>query len=210
MTMFVRALNSARVNWLGILVLVAFAVWALLPGIVAAQGTASQPPVTAKPAQPPAKPASPPAAKPTAPDAAKPASPATAKPASPDAVKPEEPAAKPDASAAAAGPLTIASLAGVWDGVAQTPDGDIPVHMVLVHQDGKLTGSMDTQLGTLTVTGSALNGDVLELAFELQGSPGGLSGKVAGDKYEGSWSVDTQSGPFALTRVPAAGIKKQE
>jgi len=192
--MFVRALNSARVNWPGILVLVAFAVWALLPGIVAAQGTAAQPPVTAKPAQPPAKPASPPAAKPTAPDAA----------------KPEEPAAKPEASAAAAGPLTIASLAGTWDGVAQTPDGDIPVHMVLVHQDGKLTGSMDTQLGTLTVTGSALKGDVLELGFDLQGSPGGLSGKVAGDKYEGSWSVDAQSGPFALTRVPAAGIKKQE
>jgi len=208
--MFVRALNSARVNWLGILVLIAVAVGAIPAGIAEAQGTAAQPPVTAKPPQPPAKPATPPAAKPAVPDAAKPASPATAKPAAPDAVKPEEPAAKPDASAAGAGPLTIASLAGVWDGVAQTPNGDLPVHMVLVHQDGKLTGSMDTQMGTLTVTGSALTGDVLELGFELQGSPGVLSGKVAGDKYEGSWSVGSDSGPFALVRVPAAGIKKQE
>ena len=99
----------------------------------------------------------------------------------------------------------MASLAGIWDGVAQTPNGDMPVHMVLTHQDGKITGLMDTQMGTLTITGSALTGDVLELGFEMQGSAGGLSGKVAGDKYTGSWSVGADSGPFAVTRVPAAG-----
>ena len=219
--MVVRALYSARLVPLGVVLLVAFVVGALVPGAAEAQGATTKPPTAAKPAQPPAKPASPPAAKPATPEAAKPAAkPATpeaakpaAKPAAPEAAKPAAPVSTPDAPtpaapAPAAGKVTLASLAGTWDGVAQTPNGDMPVHMVLSYQDGKMTGSMETQMGTLTITGSTLTGDVFELGFDLQGSAGGLSGKVAGDKYEGSWSVGADSGPFALVRVPPAAVKK--
>jgi hypothetical protein len=190
--MLVRALNSARALRLGI-VLVAFAAATLQPGLVEAQTTTAKPPTAVKPAQPPAKPASPPTAKPSTPGAAKPA-------AKPDA-------SQPAAQAPAAGKVTMASLAGTWDGIAQTPNGDMPVHMVLTHQDGKITGSIESQMGMLTITGSALTGDILELGFDLQGSSGGLSGKVDGDKYEGSWSVGAESGPFAAARIPPPGAK---
>jgi len=214
--MVVRALNSTRVVSLGIVVLVAFLLGALVPGVVEAQAATAKPPTTAKPAQPPAKPSSPPAARPATPAVVKPAAPA-AKPVTPAVAKPAAPAAKPVAPAAgadaskpaapapAAGKVTVASLAGTWDGVAQTPNGDMPVHMVLTHQEGKITGSIDTQMGALSITGSTLTGDVLELGFDLQGSSGGLSGKVEGDKYSGSWSVGADTGPFAVTRVPVAG-----
>ena len=151
--MVVRALGSERILPLGVIVLAAFLVGALLPGIVEAQATT------------------------------------------------------PAVQAPAVAKVTLASLAGTWDGVAQTPDGSMPVHMVLTLADGKLTGSLEAQIGTLTITGSALTGDLLELGFDLQGSPGGLSGKIAGDKYEGSWSVGAETGPFAVARVPANGAK---
>ena len=207
--MIVRAMYSARLVPLGAVLLAAFVAGALVPGAAEAQGATAKPPTAAKPAQPPAKPASPPAAKPATPEAAKPA----AKPAAPEAAKPAAAVSTPDAPtpaapAPAAGIVTMASLAGTWDGVAQTPNGDMPVHMVLSYQDGKMTGSMETQMGTLTITGSTLTGDVFELGFDLQGSAGGLSGKVAGDKYEGAWSVGADSGPFALVRVPPAAVKK--
>ncbi len=180
--MLVHPWNSAWRVSLGIAVAVAFVAGALQPGVVEAQGTAAKPPTSVKPAQPPAKPASPPGA-PVA----------------------QRPAPAPAAQAAPAGNVTMASLAGTWDGVAETPNGNMTVHMVLAYQDGKMTGSMDTQMGTLAITGATLTGDVFELGFDLQGAPGGLSGKVVGDKYAGSWSVGAETGPFAVARVPAAG-----
>jgi hypothetical protein len=177
-----RALKSARVVALGVVVAVAIGAGLLFPGVAEAQGTAVKPTAAAKPAQPPARPAAAPAAAPAVPVVTPP----------PGAVSPQQ---------------TIAAAAGTWDGVAQTPNGDMAVRMVLVHQGGKLTGAMDTPLGALTVTGSTLTADVLELGFELQGSPGVLSGKLSGDKYEGSWSTGSDSGPFALVRTPAGGAR---
>jgi len=183
--MFVRPLSFV--------VLTACVLTMVTAGFAEAQTAQTKPPATVKPAQLPAKPATPPAAKPVLPETAKPA----------------DPAAKPDAPATpAAGKLTLESLAGTWDGVAQTPNGDMPVHAVLALQDGKITGTIETQMGVLTITSATLTGEVFELGFDLQGSAGGLSGKVAGEKYEGSWTVGADSGPFAMARVPPTVIKK--
>lgn len=186
--MVVRASSFVRLVTLGVAVLAACVLTTLTASVVEAQGTTAKPPSEFKPVQPPAKPAPAPAANPTAQDPAK-------------------PGAKPDAAPGAK--VTLESMAGTWDGVAQTPNGDLPVHGVLTFQDGKITGTIETAMGVLAITSATLKEDVFELLFDLQGSAGSLSGKVAGEKYEGSWTFGADSGPFAMARVPPpAAIKK--
>jgi len=120
------------------------------------------------------------------------------------ATPPQTPVAV-QAPAPAAGAAKLNALAGVWDGAAQTPNGEMPIRMTLAVRDGKLTGGIEMAMGTLPVTSAALNGDLLELGFDLQGEAGTISARVSGDRVEGSWSAGGNSGGFAVARTPTPG-----
>jgi len=170
------------------------AVAMLAPVAVLGQSVPKQtPPVPAKPVVQPAKPATP------APAPAKPVVPPTAPVKAADAAKP---AAAPKPAAPAS---KLDALAGNWDGAAQTANGELPIRVTLVIKDGKIGGAIESQMGVAPVTAGALNGEVLELGFDLQGAAGSLTGKVAGDRIEGSWSVSADSGGFVVTRNPPSG-----
>ena len=126
--------------------------------------------------------------------------PVTAKPAQPPTTVPAKPAGTTTPAT-----VTLTALAGTWDGGASTSNGDMPIQMVLTAQDGKLSGAIESQMGTIPITGASLAGDVLTLGIDLQGSPGTITGKVAGDKFEGSWSIGAESGAFGVARARGAG-----
>ncbi|MEI6666828.1 MAG: hypothetical protein WCP29_01630 [Acidobacteriota bacterium] len=184
--MVVRPLIPVRVVLLGVVALTAFVTGALGPEVAAAQTTPAKPTVAAKPTPVPSKPAAAPV---------------------PAAVVPKAEVAPRAAAAATTAKTSLAALAGAWDGIATTPGGDMPIHVVLAYQGGTLTGAIESQLGTIGVTGAALSGEALELGIDMQGASGSLSGKIAGDKYEGLWSVNGETGPFAVTRVAGGSAK---
>ncbi|HOG29669.1 MAG TPA: hypothetical protein PLN93_13910 [Vicinamibacterales bacterium] len=109
------------------------------------------------------------------------------------------------ASAAADGiqaqpPAALESLAGTWEGAAQTPDGEAVLKAVFTVVDGKLSGVIESSLGPIAVGTAMLADAKLTIAFEYQGSPGTLTGTVQGSRIEGVWAVMDASGTFALSR----------
>jgi hypothetical protein len=105
----------------------------------------------------------------------------------------------------------LASLEGVWEGSAQTPNGEVSLRATLKIQDGKLGGTIESSLGVIPITAGVLDGDKLTMTIDFQGGAGTLTGKVAGSKIEGVWEVAGSTGPFALAKggapaaAPAAG-----
>jgi hypothetical protein len=106
-------------------------------------------------------------------------------------------------------PVTLESFAGVWDGSAQTPNGDVSLHTVLKVVDGKLSGTIESSMGPIPVTAAALTGDKLVFTIDFQGTPGTLACSLKGDRMDGIWEVGGDSGTFSLSRggaaAPAAG-----
>ena len=113
-------------------------------------------------------------------------------------------AALPGSAQAPAAP-TLESLAGVWEGSAQTPNGDLPLRGELIFVDGKLGGAIESSMGRIQITGASFTDDKLTMSIDFQGAPGVLAGKVQNSRIEGVWEVSGQTGPFWLARPGSAG-----
>jgi len=113
-------------------------------------------------------------------------------------------AALPGSAQAPAAPK-LESLAGVWEGSAQTPNGDLSLRGELTFVDGKLGGAIESSMGRIQITGASFTDDKLTMSIEFQGAPGALGGKVQGSRIEGVWEVSGQTGPFWLARPGSAG-----
>ncbi|MGE5198159.1 MAG: hypothetical protein ACM3H9_00870 [Rhodospirillaceae bacterium] len=100
--------------------------------------------------------------------------------------------------------VTLDSYAGVWEGAAQTPNGEVALHAAFKVQNGKLAGTIDSSLGTLPIVDSAFADGKLTMTIDVQGGSGILGCKLQGDRIEGIWEVGGDSGPFWLTRPGAA------
>jgi hypothetical protein len=108
------------------------------------------------------------------------------------------------AAAQTARPVTLESYAGVWEGSAQTGNGEVSLRATLTIQDGKLGGGIESSLGTIPVVASAFADGKLTMTIDFQGNPGTLGCTLHGDRIEGVWEVVGDSGPFWLAR-PGAG-----
>jgi hypothetical protein len=109
------------------------------------------------------------------------------------------------ASAQAPPAPTLESLAGVWEGVAQGPNGDVSLRGELACAEGKLGGVIESSMGRIQITGASLADDKLTMSIDFQGAPGILGGKVQGSRIEGVWEVSGQTGTFWLARPGSAG-----
>ena len=108
------------------------------------------------------------------------------------------------ASAQAVQPVTLESFSGAWEGVAQTPNGDVPLRAAFKVQDGKLGGTIESSVGLITIVTSTFAGDKLTLAVDLQGGAATLGCKLQGNRIEGIWEVGSDTGSFWLARPGAA------
>jgi len=108
------------------------------------------------------------------------------------------------AAAQAAQTVTMESFSGVWEGVAQTPNGDVPLRAAFKVQDGKLGGTIESTVGLITIVTSAFADGRLTLAVDLQGGAATLGCKLQGTRIEGIWEVGSDTGPFWLAR-PGTG-----
>ena len=113
------------------------------------------------------------------------------------------------AAGQAAQPATLESFAGVWEGAAQTPNGDVTLRSEFKVADGKLAGMIQSSMGPIPVSAASVQADKLVMTMDFQGGPGTLTCSLKGDRIEGTWEVGGNSGTFWLARggatAPAAG-----
>ena len=99
-------------------------------------------------------------------------------------------------------------LTGNWELTLTTPQGSNTVALSLKQEGEKVTGDLNTPMGSLPVTGSSSNGALtLSASVELQGNKLelGLAGKVDGDALSGTVKFgDFGEFPFSGKRAAAA------
>lgn len=91
---------------------------------------------------------------------------------------------------------------GTWDIVAQTPDGPMPSVMTLAKVEGKLKAEIE--LGGLkrSVSDESLEGDLLKLKVEYEGTVYNIQGRIAKGAMEGTWEGGGNSGSLAAKKRP--------
>ncbi len=100
---------------------------------------------------------------------------------------------------------TAESIVGLWEGTAQTPEGPLPLKAAFTLTDGKLGGTIESSLGSITIQTASLTDGKLAVGMEFQGSAGTLAGVVQGPRIEGTWELPGSNGTFVLTRPGAGG-----
>ena len=108
------------------------------------------------------------------------------------------------AAAQAAQPATLEAFAGVWEGSAQTPNGDVALRATFTVQDGKLGGTIESSMGQITVVTSTFTDGRLTMTIDLQGGAGTLACQLTGNRIEGTWEYGSNTGPFRLARPGTA------
>jgi hypothetical protein len=113
------------------------------------------------------------------------------------------------ALALAACALVPASLAaadavalGTWDVLAQTPDGPMPSVMTLAKVEGKLKAEIELGGVKRAVSDESLEGDLLKLKVEYEGTVYSIQGRIVKDAMEGTWEGGGNSGTLAAKKRP--------
>lgn len=99
--------------------------------------------------------------------------------------------------------LTPKDLVGVWEGSAQTPNGDVTLKVEFAIRDEKLAATIESSMGPMPVRSVALTDDGIVMEIEVMESSASLAAKVTGKRMEGTWTRGADSGPFTLIKSAA-------
>jgi len=109
---------------------------------------------------------------------------------------------------AAAPAFAQGTVAGNWDITMTTPQGPTTVNLKLTQDGNKVSGSLESPMGSVPLAGTNTAGTVaLTAHVELQGNAIdlGLNGKADGDSMNGAVKIgDFGEFPFTGKRGPAA------
>jgi hypothetical protein len=103
-------------------------------------------------------------------------------------------------SPAIAGDAT--AVAGLWDAVASTPDGELPALLTITEEDGALVVEMKIGGMARDVRDEALDGQTLTMRVIYDGAPYDVELTVNGDTMEGTYDGDAASGALTAKRRP--------
>jgi hypothetical protein len=100
------------------------------------------------------------------------------------------------------------TLSGKYTGLAKSAAiGEFPITVVIKNENGKLTGSIDTPQGALSITGGTFSEGKLNLKFDAGGNEGTVTGQLKDDKITGEFSVAGQTGTVELKKDGAMDAK---
>jgi hypothetical protein len=106
---------------------------------------------------------------------------------------------------ALAAPLALADNAdvvGVWDTVAETPEGNMPGVLTVTEKDGALEATLELAGIDRTVSDVELEGRTFEMTVTYEGSRYEVELEVDGDTMTGTYSGIQASGPMKGQRRP--------
>jgi hypothetical protein len=95
-----------------------------------------------------------------------------------------------------------ATVVGLWDAVASTPDGQLPAVMTITEDNGALTVEMEIGGASRDVTEETLEGQTLTMTVLYDGAPYDVELAVNGDTMEGTYSGAAASGSLKAKRRP--------
>jgi hypothetical protein len=95
-------------------------------------------------------------------------------------------------------------LTGRYEGTAKdNTDQLITVALDLTEKEGAITGTISSSHGDFTISKGSLEGDMVTLEFDADGTDGTISLKRTEDKLVGTWTAGDQGGPVDVKKVAA-------
>ena len=92
-----------------------------------------------------------------------------------------------------------AAIAGTWNLLVSSPQGDLPITMTLKNDNGKLNGTIESQIGQGQIENGTINGGkvTLPVAISFQGNPLELTlnGTIEGNSMKGNLQSTTPGFP---------------
>ena len=92
-----------------------------------------------------------------------------------------------------------AAIAGTWNLLVSSPQGDLPITMTLKNDNGKLNGTIESQIGQGQIENGTINGNkvTLPVAISFQGNPLELTlnGTIEGNSMKGNLQSTTPGFP---------------
>jgi len=98
-------------------------------------------------------------------------------------------------------PVAPKDLVGVWNGTAQTPNGEVTLKVAFTLKDGTLAATVESSMGPMPVTAITLVDDRLGMDIVVMETQASLAAKVQGTRMDGTWTLGADSGPFTLTKA---------
>jgi hypothetical protein len=95
---------------------------------------------------------------------------------------------------------TPPKVVGTWDAISSTPNGDMAAVITVKQVDGALKAEIELEGEKRVVTDEKLEGDVLRLKVQYEGSIYDVEVKVAGDTLDGTWQGGGYSGTLKAKR----------
>jgi hypothetical protein len=95
-----------------------------------------------------------------------------------------------------------ADVVGVWDTVAETPEGNMSGVLTITKTEGGLEVTLELASVDRTVSDVALEGQTLEMTVTYEGSPYDVELEVDGDTMTGTYSGMQAAGPMKAQRRP--------
>lgn len=95
----------------------------------------------------------------------------------------------------------VVAIDGTWRGAIQTPDGDFPISFRLRNDAGRITGSVESQMGTSAITTGTLDGTQVRWQSEFQGMTLRYAGKLSGNTMALTITSPEWEFELMLTRV---------
>jgi hypothetical protein len=106
------------------------------------------------------------------------------------------------ALAAHAPAASPASAVGTWDAVASTPEGDMASVIVVTPAEGGIKAEIELAGSKRTVTDEKIEGDLLRMKVQYEGTVYDVEAKIDGDALDGSWQGGGYSGTLKAKRRP--------
>ena len=92
--------------------------------------------------------------------------------------------------------------AGTWDVVATTPDGEMTAVLTLKMLDGRPKADFELKGVRRAVSDEKLEGNLLTMKVEYEGTLYDVEAKIEGDAMAGSWQGGGYSGELKAKRRP--------
>lgn len=113
---------------------------------------------------------------------------------------------EPPGPAAGAAPGAAANLSGTWQMIIEAPDGTQSATARFTQaSDGSVTGTMDTTVGPVTITGGSVTGNRVRMNFTMAMGDGTINATVEGNRMTGTIALGEFAIDFTATRSGPGG-----
>ncbi len=95
---------------------------------------------------------------------------------------------------------------GTWKGVLETNNGTLEVEYQFKAEDGKLTGTASSQMGSITISDGKVDGDTITFVIATGEYTVPHKGVITGDEMKVSAELGSRTLEFTAKRVPPPAL----